>query len=140
MNRLLEFIGQLDSENTEDEHDPPEHSFTMTMETRLVRGKRDDSVEFKWTDDPDAPTISLREEDVLKNFPYTYRELTDKLKRRYSDMVENREYHKHRKEIQQESKYCLVRHLNPGNPNSQKTRFYSPEIFKAFDKIYTKRT
>lgn len=139
MTRLLEYIDALEQENPVDENEPAEHSFTMTLETRLIRGRSDTAVEFRWTDDPDAPTLSLREEDVLKNFPLTYRELTDKLKRRYADFVENRDYHKHRKEIQKQSKYCLVRLLNPASPKSAKTRFYSPEIFKAFDKIYTKR-
>ena len=112
---------------------------SLKMETRLVKGNKDEAIEFKWTNDPTAPAISLKEEDVAKNYPYTYREMTDALKRRYSNFIENKSYHKIRKEIEKEDKYCLQRLLNPRNPNSSKQRFYNSNIFQEFDKHYEKR-
>jgi hypothetical protein len=83
--------------------------------------------------------LTIREEDVLRNYPLTYRDLTQAMKRRYSDFSENQRYHDQRKKFEAEKKYCIVRLLNPASPRSSKTRFYNPNIFQAFDKIYELR-
>lgn len=135
---LLNYLDSLSKQETECEN-IPNQNVSLCLETRLVRGTKAEAAEFRWTDDPAAPSISLREEDVLKNYPLIYRELTNALKRRYSDFVENREYHRLRKSIETEKKFCLIRLLNPNNPSSTKQRFYNPNIFQEFDKHYTKR-
>lgn len=137
VNNLLAYIDALEKENVEEGDFSQQVS--LKMETRLVRGNKDDAIEFKWIDDPSAPSISLREEDVARNYPHTYRELTNALKRRYSNFVENKEYHRIRQEIEKENKYCLVRLLNPKKANSSKQRFYNTNIFQEFDKHYEKR-
>lgn len=136
--RLLEYLDNLQQEDAPLEDMSTQH-VALRLETRLVRGNKPEAVEFKWTNDPSAPTIALREEDVTKNYPLTYRELTDALRRRYSNFLENRQYHRLRSEIEKENKYCLVRLLNPNNPNSSKQRFFNPNIFQEFDKYYERR-
>lgn len=138
VNNLLSYIDALEIEG-EAEAEGGGQQVCLKLETRLVRGNKDEAVEFRWTNDLSAPAISLREEDVAKNYPHTYRELTDALKRRYSNFLENKKYHKIRKEIEKEDKYCLVKLLNPKNPKTQKQRFYNSNIFQEFDKHYEKR-
>ena len=135
---MLAFLDFLQEEDNKIEETSTQH-VALRLETRLVRGKKDEAIAFKWTNDPSAPAISLREEDVVKNYPLTYRELTDALRRRYVSFLENRAYHKIRREIEKENKYCLIRMLNPKNPKSSKQRFYNPNIFQEFDKHYKKR-
>lgn len=136
--KLLQYLDSLQEEDALLEETSSQH-VALRMETRLVRGKKAEAIEFKWTNDPAAPAVALREEDVSKNYPLTYRELTDALRRRYSDFLENRAYHRLRRVVEKENKYCLVRLLNPNNPNSTKQRFYNPNIFQDFDKHYEKR-
>ncbi len=69
----------------------------------------------------------------------TYRELTDSMKRRYSNFVENKEYHRLRKKLEQEKKHAIVRLLNPSNPKSSSQRFYNANILQEFDKHYQVR-
>ena len=128
MKKLLAYIDFLQEEDAPLEEESNQH-LALRMETRLVRGKKEEATEFKWTNDPKAPAITLREEDVAKNYPLTYRELTNALKRRYTDFKENRSYHRLRKEIEKEKKYCIVRLLNPSNPKSSRQRFYNQNIF-----------
>ena len=104
-----------------------------------MRGKDAASVCFRWTDDPNAPAMTVREEDVLKNYPLTYRTLTDSLKRRYSNFLENEDYHSARKELQKYNKYSIERVLNPNNPKSSRQRFFNPNILQEFDRIYVRR-
>jgi hypothetical protein len=81
----------------------------------------------------------LSEEDVLRNYPLTYKVLTDSLRRRYSDFREGEKYHRVRRKIEQEKRYCIIRVLDPRNSKSAKQRFYNPNIYVEFDKHYTKQ-
>lgn len=138
MNKLLEYLAQLDAE-TEENDDYPGHHVALHLETRFVKAKDATAITFQWTDDPDAPAIKLTEEDVLKNYPWTYHVLTTKLRRRYTDFLTNNKFHDLKREFEKEKKYSILRELDPGNPKSQVKRFYNPNILQEFDKHYTKR-
>jgi hypothetical protein len=135
--KLLEYLDTL--EQHDNEVDGAQH-VALRLETKLVRGKDASCVAFRWTDDPEAPAVTVREEDILKNYPLTYRELTDTVKRRYENFLENEEYHVLRKRFQQERKYSIERVLNPSNPKSSRQRFFNPNILQEFDKHYKRRT
>jgi hypothetical protein len=140
MQRLLAYLDTIDhSQSKEDGHQQCQH-FSLRLETRLVRGKDTQSVAFRWTDDPKAPAVALREEDILKTFPWTYRVLTENLKKRYSDFLENNSYHALRRPLEKDKKLVLTRCLNPDNPTTSKQRFYSPNIVNEFDKHFKRRT
>ena len=134
--RLLAFIDSL--EQKESEQDSQQY-VTLRFETSLVRGKDESAVEFRWTDDPNAPVMNLREEDVLKNYPMTYRNLVDKMRKRYDNFLENKRFHTLRKALDNKKKYSIERLLDPANPKSSKKRFYNSNILQEFDKHYNKR-
>ncbi len=134
--RLLSYLDKLEEGDTDP--DASQH-VALRMETKLVRGKDVCAVAFRWTDDPSAPVLTVREEDVLKNYPMTYRSLTVAMKRRYSDFLENRQFHKLRQVLEKETKYAVVRTLDPNNPKSSKQRFYNANILQEFDKHYSRR-
>ena len=135
--RLLAFIDSL--EQKEPEQDSQQY-VTLKFETSLVRGKDESAVEFRWTDDPNAPAMNLREEDVLKKYPMTYRNLVNKMRNRYDNFLENNKFHTLRKALDNEKKYSIERLLNPANPKSSKQRFYNSNILQEFDKHYNKKT
>jgi hypothetical protein len=138
--RLLSYLQQLDAAAAnDDETGDGDGVVSMHIKTTLMRGKGDDAVAFRWSDDENAPVVSISEEDVLKSYTLDYKSLTAQLRRRYSDFVENNDYHKVRKLHESEKKYCIERLLDPGNPRSSKKRFYNSNIFSEFDKHYTKR-
>ena len=129
---LLEYINHLEL------HQPPDSTqrVAIYVETKLVKEKGGSSIGFKWSDDPNAPAVTVREEDVLKAYPMTYRELTDKLRTRYSNFIENATYHRLRRDFESDKRYCIARFLDPGNPRSTKKRFYNANILQEFDKHY----
>jgi hypothetical protein len=65
--------------------------------------------------------------------------LTSALRDRYTNFIANSHYHSIRKPLESNSRYCLVRYLDPKNQQSSFKRFYSADIFKEFDKHYTLR-
>lgn len=140
MQRLLTYLDTLDHSQPDENAQPQRQHFSLRLETRLVRGKDTQAFAFRWTDDPSAPAVSIREEDILKTYLWTYRVLTDNLKKRYSDFLENNSYHAIRRPLEKDKKLVLTRSLNPNNPTSSKQRFYSPNIVNEFDKHYQRRT
>lgn len=90
------------------------------------------------TDDPSAPAMRINEDELLKEFSLDYHSLTRELSKRYADFKTNENYHKIRKELMAKN-FSVTRRLNPKNPKSSKQDFYSPKIFKEFDKHYSKK-
>jgi len=134
------FLKYLESvENNHKLDEITSQNVTLTLETRFVRSNEVVAMSFKWTDDPNAPTVTIKEEDALKRTPFDYKQLTDKLRERYLDFRENEKYHQIRKQFESNPKYCIERRLNPKNPRSSMQRFFSTEIIKEFDKHYTKK-
>ncbi len=134
---LLSYLDKL--ENQETQAKGTQH-LSLRVETKFVRAKDASAVAFRWTDDPKAPVIAVREEDFLKNYPLTYQKLTDALKRRYSDFLANAKYHRIRREYEKEKKYCIQRLLDPNNPRSARQRFFNANILQEFDKHYAIRS
>lgn len=95
--------------------------------------------EFRPTNDPNAPEMRLSEAAELDMYPLTYNELTSTLTTRYEDFVINNEYHKIRKSLVGDLRYAKERLLNPKNPQSSKTCFFSRAILDEFDKHYKLR-
>jgi len=92
------------------------------------------------TDDPNAPAVRLEEEEILKKkYPLDYTALTNGLLARYSNFKRNTEYHKLRKGFMKNKKLCRTRYLDPNNLKSARKDFYSPLIYKKFDKNYNKK-
>lgn len=131
--RLLTYLDNLESQDMDDEC---QQHVALRIQTHLIRGKDDSAVAFKWTDDPSAPAMTVREEDILKNYPLTYYALTKTLKKRYSNFSENSDYHRIRKKLDADTKLCRLRELEPGNPRTSAKRFYSSNILREFDKHY----
>ena len=134
--RLLAYLDNIESQPIEE---GAKQHVALRMETKLVRGKDTSAVAFRWTDDPNAPAITVREEDILKNYPMTYRDLANAMKRRYEDFLENKAFHKVRQTLEKDNKFVIVRLLHPTNPNSSRQRFYNSNILSEFDKHYVKR-
>jgi hypothetical protein len=131
--KLLTYLDAIESQDIETES---HQHVALRIQTQLVRGKGDSAVAFKWTDDPTAPAITVREEDILKNFPLTYDSLTKFLRARYSNFLVNDGYRRIRKTLEEDPKLCKRRELEPGNPRTSVKRFYSSNIIKEFDKHY----
>jgi hypothetical protein len=137
MKNFLQYVATVENEHSSSNDSG--HQVTLSLELKFVRSKDAGALPFRWTDDPSAPAISVREEDILKSFPYDYKSLTSSLRDRYIGFGVNQEYHRLRKRFEPNPKLCKVRYLDPSNPKSAKKNYFSSEIFKEFDKHYKKK-
>jgi len=115
--RVLENIARIDPENIM-------ISEKSTRDVRLGSSSK-------------AFPVIVNEENIRKWYPYDYKKLTTKLRKRYSNFKENQDYHNLRKKLKSQKKYCHTRLLDPASPKSTKKDFYSKAIIKEFDKFYT---
>jgi hypothetical protein len=135
--RLLAYLDGLEAET--EEYEGRQH-ITLRLETKLVRGKGASAIGFQWTDDPSAPALTVRDEDVLKNYPWTYDKLVNRLRERYENFLKNSEFHQILRILEKEKNFATLRELHPGNLKSPKRTFYNPNIVQEFDKHYVRRT
>jgi hypothetical protein len=133
--KFLEYMATIDQETPEG----AEHYVTLSIETRVVKGKGTDGMAVRWTDDPAAPAVTFREEDLLERYPYDAGDLRDKLRDRYADFKQDKRYYKIKNPLDSDLKYCKVRYLDPKKSQSGSKKFYSPEVFKVFDLHYKKK-
>jgi Putative DNA-binding domain len=101
-----------------------------------VTGRRTGGSSMRLTDDPTAPTV--REEDILAQYPLGYSGLLAALGARYSDFKANEQFHRIRRPLKKKPEYCHTRYLDPGKKTLGKD-FYSEAIISEFDKHYKKR-
>lgn len=133
--KLLQYIEQA---KTSGEEEPDDFSIAVRIDLRLHKTSEKGDVEVRVSNAPDAVAVRLEEEDVRERYPLDYQMLSQRLRRRYRDFKENRKYHKIRKALEADERFCKTRLLDPGNPKSAVKKFYNSNIIKEFDKHYTK--
>jgi len=135
--QLLDYIRAARSETTEDP--ASDYSVALEVDVRFKRTSGESFADVRVTRDPDAAPVRLEEEDILERYPWDYQILTTRLSKRYSDFLQNSDYHDLRRALESEGAYCRERLLDPGKPRGLKKRFYSPNIVRGFDRHYTRK-
>ena len=130
--KLLNFISkQRLKEDTESEHD-----IALVIDVKLNRADKGLQVRF---DKTGAPIFQDTEEVFKKKYPLDYQTLLEKLKNRYIDFSQNQEFHKLKKEICKQPEFSGERYLDYTKMSGVKKIYYSSNIFKEFDKHYTRK-
>ena len=111
---------------------------TMNVELNFVRNRTPDSVEVRLSKSPDAVEVVLKEEQLSAMWPWDYQELVLQLRNRYSDFLQNNEFHRIKSGLEKEDRLCRIRYLDPIRQTSSK-KYYSQAVLVEFDKHYTKR-
>ncbi len=135
---LLSYLSDSESRYPSDESQS--YNVSLQLETRLVRTRSPEAIAVAMTSDRGAPHITYSVEDMLLRFPLRYDELVRKLRHRYSDFLQNQEFHDLMKVLEaDDERYCHRRPLDPAKPQSTHKKFYSTEVFKALDPHYTRK-
>jgi hypothetical protein len=91
------------------------------------------------TGDPDAPAVRVEEQSIRADYPLDYGMLTDAMRERYEEFKADTKYHRIRKGLIADNRYCNRRYLDPDNPRSAKKDYFSMRIFQEFDRHYIPR-
>ena len=132
--KVIEYIESVSGEyNSEDDFNVALH-----VEVSMRRTKDVSATAFQISSAPDAIPITIEEEDIRANYPWSYDILSVRLGKRFTDFKANQKYHNIRKALEKNEKYANERFLDPGNPKSARKMFYSPNILGEFDPHYKK--
>jgi hypothetical protein len=136
--KLIAYLAQLSGNAAQREANTP---FNVTLEVNLSfkRSTAAGALAIAVTNDPDAPRINLTEDDFKKVYKWTYQQLIDQLKKRYTDFKINEKFRGIKKPLMGDPKFVRPRYLDPDNPKSGKKDFYNPIILSEFDKHYTRK-
>lgn len=113
-----------------------DYAVMLELNVRLKRSSLSTAARLALGDNPDAIPVTLAEEDIRSFYPWDYKKLTEKLRKRYPNFKQNQKYHTIRKGLRKDKRYMMSRYLDPDNPKSAKKDFHSPDIFNEFDKHY----
>ncbi len=95
--------------------------------------------EYRLTDNPKAPAIRIDETELIKQeYPYSYDALKKRIKEKLPDIKFNTQFYNYLKLIKANKDWYMVRLLNPLNPKSSKTGFYSEKAIEKLLELYTK--
>lgn len=134
---LLQYLKDVEKEHENDED--ASYAISLKLHTKLVKTTGDEALQVRLTDDPDAPEITLSEEDAFKSYPHDYKELVALFRKRYRNFKQNSEFNARMREIKAEGeRYSKVRRLDPENPKSLSKTFYHNRILEKFDEWYEK--
>jgi len=124
--KLLHCIGELAASSKASETN--DLHFQTAIEIQIKKSGSMDTPSVKITNDPSATPVVLVEENIALLFPWTYGELINRCKARYTDFSANKKFQDLRKAIAGNNKLCKVRLLDPANPKGIKKPFYSPNV------------
>lgn len=113
-----------------------DYDIAISIDINFKKGSSFDALGFKY--DENGVPVMIREEDIKKRFPLSYKDIWTKCMIRYSDFKKNNRFNEIMKRIQANAKLTHTRKLDADNPKTVKQMFYSTNIWKELDKEYTK--
>lgn len=117
--------------------DTSEYDIVISIDLKFERGTSIDALKMSYA--PDGIPVKISEEDFRKKWPLTYNDMLKKCREIYSDFKQNAQFYAILRRIKAEGKMCSEKKLDIHNPKSPKTTFYSSNVFKEFDKEYSRR-
>jgi len=134
--RLIKYLTDVSRSSQES---PGDFHAALEIAISMKRVPNPDGLQVQITRNPDAPVIRLSEEDITKQYPWDYQELTIRCRERYVNFKLHNTFHQIRKNLNDDPRYTRVRLLDPSNPNGIKKTFHNPNILDEFDKVFTRK-
>lgn len=115
------------------------YGVTVNVNVSFSKSKVKDALKVQLSSDPAATKITLTDDQIRGKYKFSYDELTNKCRNRYSDFKLDKRCHEARKRLEGDQKYAMVRLLDPAKPKRIKKTFYSETILKKFDELYMRK-
>lgn len=132
---FFKFVDELEDKASSNE----DYSIALNIDVKFSKSTSKDTIKVALSQAPDAIKVTLTEEQLKAKYPFDYKELTEKCKKRYSDFSANLDYHKYRHMYENDDKCAYIRYLDPNKKNSNNKKFYSEVMLNRLDNHYTKK-
>jgi len=132
--KLLGYIGSQKEKYPYNKSEKVHYSFQIQI-SLTKKSKGTSSVYL--SNDPSAPKVYLREEELEKKYPLTHSKLVNQCRKRYPGFIYNNNFHQTKYKYEDNPKYCYKRYPSL-NKSGAPRKHYSTAILEEFDKKYTK--
>lgn len=119
--------------------DNADEDFGIAVSIDISFKKENSFGEIGFRYDENGIPITLTEENIIARYPFTYTDIKDKAKQRYSNFKMGKDFNETMREVRKDPKIYHKRLLNPDNPKSNKQDFYNSNIWAILDKKYEKK-
>lgn len=92
---------------------------------------------YQLTNDPNAQKVNLSDEEIIKIYPFTYKDVCERCKAEIAGFKQNNDFNKILAELKSNSSFAHTRKLIPQSKKSAKTTFYSVSIINEIKKRYS---
>ena len=134
---LTKYLAEKEKNNPYDQES--EFNLSVKISLNLVKSDTEGLTKIKYTKDENAPTVFIKEEDRLKNYPLNYEGMVAAVKKKIPAIVINKNFHDLKKNLEKDQKICHERFLDPSKKNGLRTKFYSHEFVNKITKKYEAR-
>ena len=94
---------------------------------------------YQLTNDSSAQKVNLSDDEILKIFPLTYKDICNRCKTEIAGFKQNNEFNKIMAELKNNPVLAYERKHNPQSKKSAKTTLYSENIIEEIKKKYSKK-
>lgn len=91
---------------------------------------------YQITNDSNAQKVNLSDEEIMKIYPLTYKDVCERCKVEVVGFKQNNEFNKILSELKNDGVFAHTRKLNPQSKKSAKTTFYAESIVEELKKRY----
>lgn len=115
------------------------YSVSLNVEVNLSKGSSKQNVNFvKFTNNPNAKQVHLSDADFKERYPWSYKNLTQQLRKSIPGFKQSQKYHDIRQKLEKDPNLCRKRYLDPDNKKSSFKNWYNPNIAKLIKELYLK--
>src|SRR5699024_762620 len=79
---------------------------------------------YRLTNDANAQKVNLSDDEIIKVYPLTYKDVCERCKAEITGFKQNNEFNKILSELKSNAVFAHIRKLNPQSKKSAKTTFY----------------
>lgn len=88
------------------------------------------------SDDPNAQKVNLSDDEIVKIYPYTYREICERCRAEIPNFKQGKKFNSIMLSLKGNNAFAYTRKLNPQKAKSTKTVLYSPKIIDEIKHQY----
>lgn len=89
---------------------------------------------YQLTNDENAQKVNLSDDEIIKVYPLTYKDVCERYKAEITGFKQNNEFNKILSELKSNAVFAHIRKLNPQSKKSAKTTFYAEDIIEEIKK------
>lgn len=125
----MKFFESLAKENTKSAND--NYSIMLSVDVTFAKSSNKQGYQFiKFSTHPDAKPVTLSEEDISKNYPLSYQDLANAIRKKLPTFKQSDQFHRLKAKYESDQALCLERHLDPSKPSSSSKKLYNPNMVK----------